>query len=72
MWIPQDDQQLRELYSRGEKVGDLVRKLGLSEQAIRARASAIVASRPKGFYRRMVEPVWETQNINVIQEATCL
>jgi len=70
LWTEGDEKELRELYTRGVKVTDIAGKLGRSEQAIKARASLIGASRPKGFYPRKVEPVWEAENIKVMHEST--
>jgi hypothetical protein len=70
LWTEEDDNQLRELYTTGVSVGEIASKLGRSQQAIRGRASSIGASRPKGFYPRKVEPIWEAENIKVMQEAT--
>ena len=45
-------------------------RLGRTERAVLSRACKVGVPRPKGFYQRKVEPVWEIENIKVMQEAT--
>jgi hypothetical protein len=72
LWSDEDENLLRELYNTGESAAVIAARLGRTEQAVKARASTLGVHRPKGFYPRKVEPVWEAENIKVMQEATSL
>jgi hypothetical protein len=70
LWTEADDNELRELYTKGVSVTEIVRKLGRTERAIKNRACILGIPRPKGFYPRKVKPVWEAENLKVMQELT--
>jgi DNA invertase Pin-like site-specific DNA recombinase len=69
-WTEEDKKQLSELYTKGLSIGEIATKLGRTERAIKARAFIIGVHRPKDFYPRKVRPVWEAENIKVMQEST--
>jgi DNA invertase Pin-like site-specific DNA recombinase len=69
-WTEEDKKQLSELYTKGLSIREIAIKLGRTEQAIKARASIIGVHRPRGFYPRKVRPVWEAENIKVMQDST--
>ncbi|MFP4641348.1 MAG: hypothetical protein ACLFPU_04090 [Dehalococcoidia bacterium] len=67
-WTQEEDELLRELYTRGQTVAAIAARLGRTEQAVKGRASIIRAGRPKGFYPAKCHAQWEGVNVNVMQE----
>ena len=70
LWTEEDDNQVRDLYTKGVSVPEIARKLGRTERAIKSRASIVGIPRPKGFYPRKFEPTWRAENVKVLQELT--
>jgi len=68
-WTEEDKKQLSELYTKGSSIGEIAIKLGRTERAIKTRAFMIGVHRPRGFYPRKVKPVWEAENIKVMQDS---
>ena len=71
-WTTEDETYVKEMYANGAKTHEIARRLGRTERAVLSRACMLGIHRPKGFYPRKLEPVWEAQNINVMQASTSL
>ena len=70
LWSSEDEDRLRELYTKGVSTAEIASRLGRTEHAILGRASVLKIRRPKGHYPRKYQPRWEAENVKVMQDLT--